>query len=81
MYINVAHRIYRLDLDAPYPLLKSSFSVLYYRDSSNVICNPTDFRIVVSDRIGTRQDVIVRHMTVLSAAEAAALPKNLRPRA
>lgn len=81
MYINVSHRIYRLDLDAPYPLLKDAFSVLQYRDSSNVICTPADFRLVVSDRIGTREDVVVRHVTVLSPDEASALPKDLRPRA
>jgi hypothetical protein len=79
IYINVSHRIYRLDLDAAYPLLQSPFSVLEYRDSSSVICGPLDFRLVVSDRIGTKEDVIVRHVTVLTADEAAALPKALRP--
>jgi hypothetical protein len=79
IYINVSHRIYRLDLEAAYPLLQSAFSVLRYRDSSNIICDAVDFRLVVSDRIGTTEDVIVRHVTVLTAAEAAALPKTLRP--
>lgn len=79
MYIDVAHRTYRLDLDAPYTLLKSPWALLSNRDSSDVICSAVDFRLVVSDRIGTKQNVIVRHLTLLTAAEAAALPKDLRP--
>jgi hypothetical protein len=79
MYIKVSDRIYRLDLDTAYPLLKSAWSVLSNTDGANSICTPIDFRLVVSDRIGTKQTVIVRRMSVLSPAEVAALPKDLRP--
>lgn len=79
MYISVSHHVYRLELAAAYPLLKSQWAVLLYRDSSNTICSPNDFRIVVSDQIGVKEQVIVRHMTRLTAAQVAALPKTLRP--
>jgi hypothetical protein len=79
MYIKAAHKVYRLDLDDAYPLLKSSWSLLSNSDASNVICTPIDFRLVVSDRIGTRQAIIVRHMSILSRDQVAALPKDLRP--
>ncbi|HEX3838153.1 MAG TPA: hypothetical protein VHW25_14415 [Steroidobacteraceae bacterium] len=79
MYIKVAHRVYRLDLDTAYPLLKSPWALLSNTDASNVICNPIDFRLVVSDRLGVSQSVIVRHMSVLAPAEVASLPKDLRP--
>jgi len=79
MYIKVSYRVYRLDLDDAYPLLKSPWALLSNSDASNVICSPIDFRLVVSDRIGVRQAIIVRHMSVLTPAEAGALPKDLRP--
>jgi hypothetical protein len=79
MYINVSHRIYHLELDAAYPLLKSPWAVLSDSDSSDVICSAVDFKLVVSDRIGASEAVVVGHVTVLTAAEAAALPKALRP--
>lgn len=79
IYISVANQVYRLDLDTAYPLLKSTWAQLYNRDSSNVICSAIDFKLVVSDQIGTRQAVIVRHLTRLTPAEVAALPKSLRP--
>jgi hypothetical protein len=79
MYISVSHRVYRLDLEVAYPLLKSTWSVLHYRDSSSTICSPTDFRLTVSDRLGAHEAVIVRRMTLLTPSEAASLPKRLRP--
>jgi hypothetical protein len=79
MYIKVDHSVYRLDLDTAYPLLKSAWALLSDTDASNVICNPIDFRLVVSDRLGVKQSVIVRHMSVLAPAEVASLPKDLRP--
>lgn len=79
IYIKVARRIYRLDLDSAYPLLKSPWAVLYNRDSSDTICSAIDFKLVLSDRLGVREAVIVRRLTRLTPAEAASLPKNLRP--
>ncbi|HTY49752.1 MAG TPA: hypothetical protein VMB48_08675 [Steroidobacteraceae bacterium] len=79
IYINVSGRTYRLDLQAPYPLLGSAWARLTDRDASNTICSPDDFRLVVSDRIGVHQQVIVTRMTLLTAAQAAALPPALRP--
>lgn len=79
MYISVSRHVYRLELAEAYPLLKSHWAVLLYRDSSNTICGANDFRLVVSDQIGVKEQVIVKHMTRLTAAQAAALPKSLRP--
>ncbi len=79
IYIGVAHQIYRLDLDSAYPLLKSPWAVLYNRDSSNSICSAIDFKLVLSNQLGVREAVIVRRLTRLTPAEAASLPKSLRP--
>jgi hypothetical protein len=79
IYIVVAGRTYRLELQSPYPLLKSSWALLTNRDASNTICAPLDFRLVVSDRLGVHQPVIVTGMALLSPAEAASLPPDLRP--
>lgn len=79
MYISVSHHVYRLDLAEAYPLLKSPWAVLVYRDSGSTICGPSDFRIVLSNQIGVRERIIVRKMTRLTPAEVAALPKKLRP--
>ncbi len=79
MYIEVSRRIYRLDLDMAHPLLKSHWAVVTSRDAGNAICSPGDLRLVVSDQIGTREDLIVRQLTLLTSAEAAALPAELKP--
>jgi hypothetical protein len=79
LYINVAGSIYRLDLVAAYPLLKSPWAVLHNTDPGNAICTGLDFRFLVTDHIGNWQTPIVRTMRLLSPAEAAALPKSLRP--
>jgi hypothetical protein len=79
IYINVAGSIYRLDLAQAYPLLKSPWAVLHDTDASDAICSAIDFRLSVSDQIGNWQTPIVRKMTRLSAAQAAALPRKLRP--
>jgi len=79
MYISVSRHVYRLDLAVAYPLLKSPWAVLRYRDSSSTICSPSDFRLVVSDQIGVKEQVIVKKMTRLTPGEVAALPKKLRP--
>jgi hypothetical protein len=79
IYISVSRRVYRLDLAAAYPLLKSPWAVLVYRDSSSAICSPADFRLVVSNQIGVKEQVIVKGVQRLTPAEVAALPKKLRP--
>ncbi len=79
IYIRVSGSIYRLDLQSSYPLLKDPFSVLRNRDSAEMICTPLDFRLTVSNRIGAEESPIVKHMTRLTPAEAAALPKRLKP--
>ncbi len=79
MYIRAAGRVYRLDLIAPYPLLKSTWALVSYRDSSNTICAPLDLRLVVTDQLGFFERVIVKKLTLLTPAEAAALPKSLQP--
>ncbi len=79
IYINVSGSIYRLDLNQAYPLLQSPWAVLHNTDASNAICSAIDFRLSVSDQIGNWQTPIVKKLTQLSAAQAAALPKRLRP--
>lgn len=79
MYIRAAGRVYRLDLIAPYPLLKSTWALVSYRDSANTICGPLDLRLVVTDQLGLFERVIVKKLTLLTPAEAAALPKSLQP--
>ncbi len=79
VYISVNHQIYRLDLDSAYPLLKSTWTVLSDRDSGDTICNAVDFKLVASDQLGFREAVIVRRLIPLTHAEAASLPKSLRP--
>jgi hypothetical protein len=79
IYIKVAGSIYKLDLTQAYPLLQSPWAVLHNTDASDSICSAIDFRLSVSDRIGNWQTPIVKKMTRLSAAQAAELPKHLRP--
>jgi hypothetical protein len=79
MYINVSGSIYRLDLAAAYPLLKSPWAVLRNVEANDAICRAIDFRFSVTDRIGNSATPIVKKLTLLSAAQAAALPKSLRP--
>lgn len=79
MYIRVSSSIYRLDLQASYPLLKDPWAVLVNKDSADTICGPLDFRLTVSNQAGVEQWPLVKRMTRLSPAEAAALPKKLRP--
>lgn len=79
MYIRAAGRVYRLDLATAYPLLKSPWAVVSYRDSSNTICSALDLRLVVTDRLGAFYQIIVKKMTLLTPAEAATLPKSLQP--
>ncbi|MGH8220779.1 MAG: hypothetical protein ACREUT_19775 [Steroidobacteraceae bacterium] len=79
IYIRVSGSVYRLDLQSSYSVLKDPFAVLSNRDSSNAICTPLDFRLTVSNRAGVIQWPIVKRMTRLTPAQAAALPKKLRP--
>lgn len=79
LYINVSGAIYRLELDGKYPLLRSPWAVLHDADSAASICTAIDFRLSVSDHIGNEATPIVKKMTLLTAAEVAALPKKLRP--
>jgi hypothetical protein len=79
MYINVGGSVYRLDLIEAYPILKSTWAILYDTDSSNTICTAVDFKLSVTDRLGNWQAPIVKKMTLLTPEEVAALPKNLRP--
>jgi hypothetical protein len=79
MYIGAAGRVYRLDLITAYPLLKSAWAVVSYRDSSDTICRPIDLRLVVTDQLGSFERILVKRMTLLTPDEAAALPKSLRP--
>jgi hypothetical protein len=79
IYIRVSGSVYRLDLQSSYSLLKDPFSVLRNRDSAEQICGPLDFRLTVSNQVGGEQWPIVTQMTRLTPAQAAALPKRLRP--
>lgn len=79
IYIKVSERVYRLDLAAPYSLLRSPWAVLGNRGPNGMICSGNDFDLWVSDRTGVEQWPVVKSLTRLTPAQAAALPKKLRP--
>jgi hypothetical protein len=81
IYIRVRReQIYRLDLEGAHPTLKSPFAVLANRKrSTDVICSPLDFDLLLSDRNGGAAHLIVRKMTLLTSSQVTALPKSLRP--
>ena len=79
IYIDVSGTIYRLDLQAPYQVLRDPWATLINSGSSNTICSALDLRLKVSNQAGIQQWPLVKHMTRLSPEEAAELPKELRP--
>lgn len=79
IYLGVSGSIYRLDLAASYPFLKNPFALLVNKGATDMICTPLDFDLTVSNRAGGVEGVIVKRMTRLTPAEAAALPRSLRP--
>lgn len=81
IYIRVfRHRYFRLDLAARCPELLQSDSHLITRfDGTNRVCEALDWNIRVSEPPGVEETCIVKAMTALTAAEAAAIPKDSRP--
>lgn len=81
IYIRVGvSKIYRLDLSAACPELNSPNPHLITKlHGGSSICSALDLDLRVSDGAGFSTPCIVANITPLSAAEAAALPKNLRP--
>ncbi|HUN25160.1 MAG TPA: hypothetical protein VMU67_02550 [Steroidobacteraceae bacterium] len=79
IYISVPPWIYRLDLDQSYPLLRSPWAVLENLGGNMSICTPLDFRLSVTNQLGVWEAPIVRGLFRLTPAEAAELPKRLRP--
>jgi hypothetical protein len=72
-------QVYRLQLDGTHPLLKDPFAILVHRQPDSMICGPRDFDLTLSNRVGTREALVVRQMTLLTLSEAAALPRDERP--
>lgn len=79
LYVKENGVIFRIDLAQPAPMLQSSFSILNTAGSSEAVCRPEDLHLVVTDRLGGMQTAIARKVVRLTPAEAAALPKNLKP--
>ena len=81
LYIRVgASRLYRLDMASACPALSEIGVHLVTRTrGSSWICHPLDLDLKVADDHGFRGACIVSAITPLSDAEAAALPKALRP--
>ena|ERR1700722_1318345 len=72
-------QVYQLELDGSHPTLKNPFAKLSDRDSVDAICSPIDFHLILSDRLGMVEGLIVRKMTPLTPSQVKALPRNLRP--
>jgi hypothetical protein len=79
IYIAVKHQIYQLDLGMAHPLLQSPFAILINSGWGDAICSPLDFRLTVTDHMGGKEWPQVQKLRRLTPAEAAALPKKLRP--
>lgn len=81
IYIRVGmKRIYRLDLGAACPMLRSPGVHLVNRvRGSSMICDALDFDLKVSDPRGFSVPCLVRHVTPLTQPEVQALPKDLVP--
>jgi hypothetical protein len=82
IYIKVnVNDIYRLDLaNGGSILLKTANAhlVTMFRGPT-VVCSPIDWDLTVSDGPVSHVPVIVKAMTKLTPAEAAALPREVRP--
>jgi|SRR5579862_4643813 len=79
IYIRVARSVYRFELQSSYSILNDPFAILTDRNSTSTICSPLDLNLAVSNRVGAVQSPLVKKITRLTPAEAAALPKKLRP--
>jgi hypothetical protein len=81
IYIRVLHKhYYRLDLVRKCPEILQPDSHLVTRfDGANMVCGALDWNIKVNVPIGISEACIVKAMTELSAAEAAAIPKEFKP--
>lgn len=79
IYIRVSGAVYRLDLQASYPLLRDPWATLIDKGSTDSICSPLDFRFTVSNKVGGEEWPLVKHMTRLTPEEVARLPKQQRP--
>jgi hypothetical protein len=81
IYIRVGvNKLYRLDLSSACPALQAPNSHLITDlHGSSSICSALDLDMRVSDGTGFATPCIVSEITPLTAAEATALPKDLRP--
>jgi hypothetical protein len=80
IYIKVSNRrIYRLDLASACPELQMGDAHLVTKLTGTSICTALDIDLKVSEGHGFAVPCIVRQLTPLTDAEAAALPKNERP--
>ena len=81
MYIRVGVRdVYRLDFATICSAAQGVGAHLVTRiRGSSLVCNPIDLDLKVADGNGFATACLVNRITPLSAEEAAALPKKLRP--
>lgn len=81
LYIRVnARRVFRLGLAGRCSLLLSPDAYLVTTTrGSDFVCRPIDWDLKVAQEPGGTMGCIVKEMQELTPAEAAALPKKLRP--
>jgi hypothetical protein len=80
LYFNVAGRdVYRVDMKTPCLASASSSDplIMHNRSASQLVCRPLDLDITVAT--GGQSRCLVDKITRLTPAEAAALPRRLRP--
>ena len=81
IYIRVLNKhYYRLDLAGKCPEILQPDSHLVTRfDGADMVCGALDWNLKVSVPIGISVGCVVKAMTPLSPAEAAAIPKEFKP--
>ncbi len=81
IYIGVSagRRIFRLDMGGSCPALLDPTATLITDNHTDSICTAIDWNLKVRQAPGFAVPCIVAKMTQLTPAQAAALPKKLRP--
>jgi Family of unknown function (DUF6491) len=72
-------KIFRLDLASSCPTLRYPGATLITRNQNSTICSAIDWNLRVRDSGGAAIPCIVGKMTMLTPAQAAALPSDARP--
>jgi hypothetical protein len=81
LYLRVRHKdVYRVDLSAGSPLLKSVGAILVSNvRGTNLVCSPLDLDLSVADPSGFSTRLIPKAITKLTPEDVAAIPAKYRP--